>query len=159
MKTCPKCGSSSDGYFCGNCSELLATEGGAALLRHCEKILNREKKRYDHFKEDVFPSVRYRNDQEAWKEALADRASSVDLWQGYVNFIRSALFKTKSNSEVGKACGSCVFWHSEELGGLCRRNAPLAIVPADEHEQLSGRWAHWPSTDVDDWCGEWAERG
>lgn len=56
-------------------------------------------------------------------------------------------------------CCECRFWKSHETAtessdaGECRRYAPRPHFPSEEREQLE-----WPTTDHDDWCGEWQDK-
>lgn len=65
-------------------------------------------------------------------------------------------------------CGNCRFW--DESGtvaassweGRCRRYAPRpryeTIAEAVMSDGITKRYALWPPTSADDWCGEWKEK-
>ena len=61
-------------------------------------------------------------------------------------------------------CKKCVFWSSEvvegevQLFGTCRRRAPHPRSAVDTGNQRPDRWAEWPLTTEDDWCGEFNKR-
>ena len=52
-----------------------------------------------------------------------------------------------------KTCASCVHWEQEDSdGGSCRCYPPTVIVLDGDLD------AKWPSTQVNDWCGEWGAK-
>jgi hypothetical protein len=58
-------------------------------------------------------------------------------------------------------CGTCRFWSEMDEGiGECHR-APPALPATESHvvaavRMRQGIWdGVWPSTEGDDWCGEW----
>jgi len=46
----------------------------------------------------------------------------------------------------GNCCGNCYFWFKQE----CRFNAPQSRTEPN-------KWAYWPMTAYEDWCGEYEE--
>jgi hypothetical protein len=58
-------------------------------------------------------------------------------------------------------CGNCRFWEKIRHGdGLCRRYAPRAQQEAVVTNPNTGeieRWAVFPMTDRDGWCGEFQQ--
>lgn len=64
------------------------------------------------------------------------------------------------NHPPHQTCANCLYWDrndpefNDDLG-RCLRRAPLPLAsPANREPE--GRFAVWPQTDCDDWCGEWA---
>ena len=61
-----------------------------------------------------------------------------------------------------RVCENCKFWNEtggtdEGLVGECRRNSPSPKIldgPADANI----RFAAWPATSQDQWCGDYEER-
>lgn len=56
-------------------------------------------------------------------------------------------------------CEDCVFWKKniviqEDTQGTCRRNAPRAIYSTCDPRDADEEYAYWPTTFMDDWCGE-----
>lgn len=61
--------------------------------------------------------------------------------------------------QIEQFCNNCRFWEGWDytddklLAGLCRRRAPL---PTESREAPPASCStYWPSTDYQDWCGEW----
>jgi hypothetical protein len=50
-------------------------------------------------------------------------------------------------------CEDCLYWRQRTpetpKRAECHRNPPLRIVDGD-----TCSWSEWPTTDKDDWCGE-----
>ena len=61
-------------------------------------------------------------------------------------------------------CKDCKWWkESEDSGGFsyCRRYAPKPFVCSSEADAIEGeanRYAKWPDTGADDWCGEFKDK-
>lgn len=51
-------------------------------------------------------------------------------------------------------CHTCRFWEKiDDSFGACRRRAP-GPVRQEVNDELE-KWAIWPATGPDDWCGDW----
>jgi hypothetical protein len=60
---------------------------------------------------------------------------------------------------TAKDCRSCRFWTGKDAPvGQCRRMPPVksSILHG---EVMSAARPEWPSTNADDWCGEWRAVG
>lgn len=71
-------------------------------------------------------------------------------------------------------CETCRFWDSlDATGGYCRRLPPVFVLndfgpvqreDMERDSRLLGEspsddlQGQWPSTEPDDWCGEWKEK-
>ncbi len=54
-------------------------------------------------------------------------------------------------------CADCNFWHGNETYGTCRAHPP-AILYIRNEEGAGYPETHWPWTNSNDWCGEFAPR-
>jgi hypothetical protein len=60
-----------------------------------------------------------------------------------------------------KSCEKCRYWRflreEPDVGvGECRRHAPVVKTP--ENVSTGLRYAEWPATMFDDWCGEFVPK-
>jgi hypothetical protein len=57
----------------------------------------------------------------------------------------------------GERCNKCIWWEFNKSNfGFCRKNAPRPTpVKADRNDEFQ---LVWPSTGLDDWCGNFEQR-
>jgi hypothetical protein len=57
-------------------------------------------------------------------------------------------------------CETCGFWAQMKANGACRRFPPVPDIGPGGWHGAEADWAYgiWPTTDQDDWCGEYQER-
>ena len=57
-----------------------------------------------------------------------------------------------------ESCESCRFWKQDQMGiingdGKCRKNSPQICT-----DEYGTSVTDFPTTDINEWCGEWQEK-